>query len=313
MSERESFHLVTNFRSPTCFALREAARRLGGAVTALPDVDLGALRTRPPQGALVFMYGDPLQAEAAVDLFQEEGVPVAVWQVDDPGYFQRADLGGITRRVARKCDLYFSHTRELDEEYEKLGVRVEYLPTGARRLAGAEELCAPPPPEAELVLDYVFVATASPERRQAFESLRELLPRSLKGGMVSGVEPHEALRLQRFARVSLFLGAHTGADGRPDGWGLSERSWEVPLVGGLLVQEERKHLREHFSPGRDAVVFQGLAECAERVMQLCRRPAERRAIAERAQARVLHEHMLEHRLIRVVNGLREVRRAGRIA
>ena len=302
------FELVTNFRSPTFLALREAARRLGGDVHALPDLPgRETLRQGCFLGALVFMYGDPPLAEAAADLFREAGLPVALWQVDDPGYLHRPELREVTLRLARRCDLYFSHTRELDHEYAALGVKVEYLPTGARRLPGGDRLYAPPPPEDELSLDYVFVATPSAERRGRFHTLRELLPSHLRGGMIGGVEPLEALRLQRFARVSLFLGAHTGADGRPDGWGLSERSWEVPLVGGLLVQEDRKHLREHFLPGVDAVAFQGLAGCAELVARLCARPEERRAIAALAQQRVLREHMLEHRLARIVERLRAVR------
>lgn len=305
--ERTPFRLLTNFRSPTCAALQEAGRRLGGEVLALDDLaDLQAIRTWNPLGALVFMYGSPHQAEATVDLLQRLSIPVAVWQVDDPGYLRREELRDVTIRIARKCDLYFSHTTELQAEYASLGIALEYLPTGARRLLGAEALCGPPPRDAELDLDYVFVCTVSPERRAALSRLQAILPDSLRGGVVTGVDPVEALRLQRHARVSLFLGAHTGTGGIPDGWGLSERSWEVPLVGGLLLQEDRVHMREHFRPGFDAVAFQSLEECAERLIWLCRHPQERRAIAERAQARVLREHMLEHRLVRIIDRLRAV-------
>lgn len=309
--DRPAFELITNFRSWSSFALEEAATRIGGRVTALSDLEgVEALRERAPLGAVVFMYGSPLQAECAVDLFRRERIPVAVWQVDDPGYLHRPELREVTIRVAQKADVYFSHTLELEEEYAALGVRVEYLPTAARRFPGGEQLCAPPAREGELGLEYVFVATSTPERRRAFAFLQELLPARLRGGFVSGLEPVSALRLQRFARVSLYLGAHTGTGERPDGWGLSERSWEVPLVGGLLLQEDRKHLRDHFQPDIDAVVFKSLEECASKLVWLCDHPEERRVIAARAQARVQEQHMLEHRLARIVARLRAVRGAG---
>ena len=313
---RPAFELITNFRSPTFLALEEAAPRIGGRVSALPDLDgVAALRERAPLGALVFMYGSPLLAESAIDLFRSEGIPVAVWQVDDPGYLHRPELREVTIRVARKADVYFSHTLELEEEYAALGVRVEYLPTAARRLPGSERMCAPPPRDEELRLDYAFMATASPERRRAWRRLKELLPDRLRGRFVSRFDPVEGLHHQRYARVSLYLGAHTGTGGRPDGWGLSERSWEVPLVGGLLLQEDRRHLRDHFQPGVDpdvssAVAFESLEECAEKIVWLCEHPMERRAITTRAQARVVEQHMLEHRLARIAERLRAVRGAG---
>lgn len=300
------FELVTNFRSPTAASLRRAAWRAGGDVVVLDEVrDLGA--RNGVLGGLVFMYGYPEEAERQLTLLQAHGLPVALWQVDDPHYFRRADLGPITRRLARRADVYFSHTLELREEYAALGVTVEYLPTAAREVPGAEALVGPPPAEEEYERDYVFVGTPSKPRQAAFRGLQGLLP-GLRGELVSGVPLVEALRLSRTSRVSLYLGVKSEPDGAPDGWGLSERSWEVPLVGGLLVQEDRRHLHDHFRVGEDAVAFRTIEECAEHVAWLCARQDERRAIAARAHARVLAEHRMDQRLARVIERLQTVMR-----
>lgn len=306
---RPSFVLLTNFYSPTTRALQRAAARLGGRVVVLDEVrDADELRRCAPVGALVYMYGYPESAARQVDLLRRQGLPVAVWQVDDPHYFRRSDLHEVTVRIARTCDVYFSHTRELDSAYRERGVEVEYLPTAARDVPGAEALVGGPPAEEDYELDYVFVGTPSAARRTAFERLERLVP-ALRGRFVTEVSPLEAMRLSRFARVTVFFGAHTSPAGDPDSWGLSERSWEVPWVGGLLVQEDRPHLRDHFVPGVDAVSFRTVDECADLVRTLCASPDERRALATRAHLKVVAEHRLEHRLERVLERMIQVHQA----
>lgn len=304
-----SFTLLTNYQSPTSYALQRAAERLGGRVVVLDELrDLRGLRSVSPVGALVFMYGYPDTAARQVDLLRALGLPVAVWQLDDPHYFRRPDLHEVTLRVARACDVYFSHTQELDAAYAERGVSVEYLPTGARDLPGTEALVGDPPGEEEYERDYVFVGTPSPSRRAAFERLGRRLP-GLRGTFASDVSQLEALRLSRFARVTLYFGAHTSPTGQPDSWGLSERSWEVPWVGGLLVQEDRRHLRDHFEPGVDAVSFRSVDECADLVRTLCASTEARRAMATRAHRKVVAEHRVEHRLERVLEHLELVNAA----
>jgi spore maturation protein CgeB len=66
-------------------------------------------------------------------------------------------------------------------------------------------------------------------------------------------------------------------------------------------------LRDHFTPGVDAVVFSRIEECAKHIEYFVTHEKERREIAMRAQQKVFSEHLLEHRLKRVVERLSEAR------
>jgi spore maturation protein CgeB len=298
--------LVTNHTSRTYLALRAAAERLGGEVrplSAFTDVD--DLARWDPHGALVFLYGWPEAAEESVDLLKGLGIPVAVWQLDDPYYFSDPKLHDLTVRVARRADLYLSHTRQLDGEYAALGVRVRYLPSAAKVFPGVEALVAPPPADEECLRDWAFVGTLTEARRDFLDAVIRQLPEGLVGEAFINVEPLDALRIYRTTRVSLSFSTASEGGARPSE-GLTERTWDVPLVGGFLLQDERPYLGEHFELGLEATTFASAGECADRLVHFCRDLIGRRAIAERAQRRVLREHLMEHRLARILDAFREL-------
>lgn len=298
--------LVTNVRSNTCQALEVAAQRLGSELRSLFDFETEAdLVAFAPEGAIVFLYGWPKAAEKTVEFLRGLGVPIAAWQVDDPHFLRSTDLREVTLRIARRSTLYFSHTSELDREYKSEGVSVHYLPTGARVLPGTESLVAPPLEDTQNELDYTFVGTPSERREEFLRELARRLGNRFRSGVVSGVPLREAYKIYRTSRINLFIGgqAETGEETLA-AWGLTERSWEVPLVGGFLLQEDRRHLRDHFAPGDDAVTFTSLEECAEKIEHYLANPTERIAIARRAHERILGEHLMEHRLSHLVRCLK---------
>jgi spore maturation protein CgeB len=295
--------LLTNHSSPTGLALRAAARHLHCDLRALAEFPTDtALRAFAPRGALVFIYGAPEAAEAAVDRLQALDVPVAVWQVDDPQYFRSAELRDLTFRVARKADVYFSHTDQLTDAYRAHGIAVTYLPTGARELPGTDHLIAHPAPEDELEHDWAFVGTLNDARRGFLETLAQRLPKTLCGRVATDVTLDEAYRIYRRSKVTLALPPVSETAAEPS-WALTERSWEVPLVGGFLLQDERRHLAQHFGLGTEAVTYASVEDCAAKVVRFVEDDRERRAIATRAQDRVWCEHLLRHRLLMIVRRL----------
>jgi spore maturation protein CgeB len=287
----------------TSEALALAARRLGCdlrpiAAFGTPEE---ALRFEP-EGALLFLYGDPRGAEEALRVLQASGVPVAVWNVDDPDYFYRSDLRETVIRVARAADIYLSHTRQLVEEYRQLGVAVHHLPTGARELLSTEPLVAAPPAECEFERDWAFVGTPSKERETFFQRLRAILPPGLSGEVFSGIPPEKAYHVFRKTRVNLAAGQVCEGSGVRT-WALTERSWEVPLVGGFLLQDERRDLEEHFARGIEAITFHDVEDCAAKIATYIRDPEARRRVALAAQKRVLAQHRLSHRLAVILREL----------
>lgn len=296
--------LVTNVASDVFGALRAAADRMGGELRALALFESTDELVRwRPDGAVVFLYGWPDAAAETVDLLQGIGVPVAVWQVDDPHFFLDPKLHDVTIRAARTADVYFSHTRQLDEEYRAAGVEVHYLPTAAKLVPDAEELVRLPLPDDHCELDYSFVGTLTVPRRAFLERLASLLPPGFKGRMFTKASPLEALRIYRTTRVSLSFGTASDGEDLPS-VALTERTWDVPLVGGFLLQDDRPYLAEHFVPGEESATYRDVEDCAKKLVHFREHPAERREIAARAQQRVLREHLMEQRLQVIVAGLR---------
>jgi Glycosyl transferases group 1 len=298
------FRLLTNHPSNTFLALRRAARSMGGEVRALTEIQsVEELEHWNAHGAIVFLYGWPETAAATVELLRELRIPVAVWQVDDPHFFSDPKLHDVTLRVARRADLYFSHTRQLDQDYAKLGVRVHYLPTSAKVFPGVEELIRPPLPDEACERDWSFVGTLSDARCAFLDALKMQLPAHLRGTIHTGIPSLEALRIYRSSRV--LVGFGTASEGATvPSLALTERTWDVPLVGGFLLQDDRPYLGEHFTLGEEVVTFSHVEDCARKIAYYCQNADARRAMAARAQARVLREHLTEHRLEVILARLR---------
>jgi glycosyltransferase involved in cell wall biosynthesis len=298
--------LLSNFCSETFFALREAGRELGHDIRLLGDFTTRvALDAFAPEGAIVFIYGDPSGAEESIDLLCEIGIPVAVWHVDDPHYFRSPALHDRLLRTARKATLFYAHTRQLESEYARLGISLRYLPTAARWLSSLGGFQARPAERESPPLDYSFVGTLTPERAAFLDGLRVRLDGSLKAQVFEGIPLREALAVYGRTRVNLAFGSTTDS-ATERSWAVTERSFEVPLMGGFLLQDERKQLEELFRPG-EVVTFSDVDDCARKIEYFLAHEAERRAIADRAEARVRAEHLVAHRLTEIAHELGELR------
>ena len=95
---------------------------------------------------------------------------------------------------------------------------------------------------------------------------------------------------------------------------VTQRVFDVPACGGLVLADDRPDLREHFEVGREVLAYGDPEEAAERARWALGRPDLRRRIAAAARRRVEAEHTLVHRarslvgLGRVHFGMRQPRR-----
>jgi spore maturation protein CgeB len=300
---RSRVRIVTNFRSPTATALAAAAVTLGHEMRCLDEFpSKEALAAYAPTAALVFMYGFPEAALAAIRSLKSLGIRVAVWQIDDPHYFRAPELHGITAEIARACDVYYTHTHELDDEYRRLGAPARVLPIGARVVPSCAKWTGSLPEDSELTHDVTFCGSLTDRRKRMLATLRDLLPPRVQLDVVSGVPFETTFEVYRRSRISLSLGA-SYEHVYPTQWAVTERTWEVPLVGGFLLQPDRRDLHEYFEVGSDAETFGDLEDCACKVVHYLAHSAKRREIARRAQRTVVERHLFTHRLEVVVRDL----------
>jgi spore maturation protein CgeB len=77
--------------------------------------------------------------------------------------------------------------------------------------------------------------------------------------------------------------------------GLNQRVFDAPAAGGFLLTDSRAQLAKLFAPD-EFVAYDGPAEAKALTAEWLKRPQERQKIVERAQARILGEHVYARRL-----------------
>lgn len=77
--------------------------------------------------------------------------------------------------------------------------------------------------------------------------------------------------------------------------GVNFRIIETAGVGGFLLTEAGPELNSLFAPGREVETYTGIGELVEKIRHYLDRPAERKAMARRAQERCLRDHCMEAR------------------
>lgn len=144
-----------------------------------------------------------------------------------------------------------------------------------------------------------------PEHRARAEFLGALDERLRKQGVTTlfrnsaGMTATEHLDIFRRSRVNLSAAVACDA-GRERSWGLPERCYGVPACGGFVLSDERHHAQDDFAADEWAA-YSGLDDCIAKIHTYLAKPAIARAIAERAHARVMRDHLYRHRAARLLD------------
>jgi spore maturation protein CgeB len=84
--------------------------------------------------------------------------------------------------------------------------------------------------------------------------------------------------------------------------GLNQRVFDVPAAGSFLLTDYKESLFDLF-PEDEVITYRNLEEARAKLQYFVQRPAERRALANRARERVLAQHTFVHRVQTIVEHL----------
>ncbi len=87
---------------------------------------------------------------------------------------------------------------------------------------------------------------------------------------------------------------------------LNQRYYDIPLCGGFLLGEWQESLAEHFTLEEEAVYFRNDEELQDKARYYLKHPVERQRITKRARERILHEHLIEHRVTTMLDLIRKI-------
>ena len=119
----------------------------------------------------------------------------------------------------------------------------------------------------------------------------------------AGMPASEQVEIIGASRINLSTVAACDAGCAPS-WGLPERCYGVPACGGFLLSDRRRHAAEDFAQGERAE-YEGLDDCVAKIRYFIAHFGAARAIAERARARVAHDHGYRNRAARLLDFARD--------
>lgn len=110
---------------------------------------------------------------------------------------------------------------------------------------------------------------------------------------------HEAPALYRHSLINLNLSSPQLISA------VNLRVYDVPVAGGFLLTDWRDDLPLLFDIDREVVTFHSVEEANDKIAYYERHPSARSRIVEAARAHVLNEHLLTHRMTRLLTIARE--------
>ncbi|MEW5724873.1 MAG: glycosyltransferase [Thermodesulfobacteriota bacterium] len=87
--------------------------------------------------------------------------------------------------------------------------------------------------------------------------------------------------------------------------GVNQRIFDIPACGAFILTDCRGQIVDLFEVGREVVCYQGPGDILDLARYYLEHETQRRAVVERARARVLAEHTYRHRLQTLVRRMRE--------
>jgi spore maturation protein CgeB len=87
---------------------------------------------------------------------------------------------------------------------------------------------------------------------------------------------------------------------------LNQRLFDVPLCNGFVLTDWRESLADHFDLDKEVVYFENDEDLLDKVRYYLKNPSAREPIIQKAQDRVLREHLMEHRVKTILETVKDV-------
>jgi spore maturation protein CgeB len=266
------------------------------------EADLVVVGSYVPDGVEV---GDWVQREArGITAFYDIDTPVTIARL------ARGDEEYLAPRQIRRYDLYLSFTggptlRHIEREYGSPMARVLYCSFDPELYYPQHE---------RITWDLAYMGTYSADRQPTLETLLLESARRWPEGRfaVAGPQYPDDLRWpanvhytphippvehRAFYNRQRFTLNVTRADMISAGWSPSVRLFEAAACATPIISDRWRGIGSLFDPGREIL----LAGTAREVLRILRETteADRRAIGQRARARVLGHHTAAHRAVQL--------------
>jgi spore maturation protein CgeB len=264
---------------------------------------------------VVVLAQTPLTPDSLLEL-RREGIPSAMWFVEDYHLFT------YWKEMAAFYDYFFGIQKgDFEKELSQVGQRrFHYLPAAACRHLH-QPMALTQEEQNHYGSDLSFVGAGYFNRIQSFRRFMDydfkiwgndwpeecaVFSRVQQGAR--RVPSEEIVKIFSASKINLNLHSsptHAGVD--PFGDFVNPRTFEIAACGGFQLVDERQYVSELFDTTSEMSTFHSIEELVEKSDYFLAHEEQRRAMAERARARVLREHTYEHRMKEMIETIQATR------
>jgi len=275
----------------------------GQYVELVSQVLLESLHEKPID-ILVCMAQAPISAKALTEL-RNRGVITVLWFVEDYLRFT------YWREMAKFYDFVFTIQKgECIENIKGAGAgEVHYLPTACDPFFHAPLELSKEDRE-RWGSPISFVGAGYHNRVQTFASMANYPFKIWGSEWPNGkpfdrlvqeesrrIKPEEYIKIFNATDVNLNLHSSSERDGvDPSGDFVNPRTFELAACGAFQLCDDRQLLPELFEVGKEIITFSSREDMKEKMEYYLAHPEERKAVCERARARILKDHSYDRRM-----------------
>lgn len=239
---------------------------------------------------------------------------IGVWIVDDPYDIDQS------LQIAPYYDYIFNTEKNVISIYKKINDNVYYLPLGANESTFKIQK------NVKYASDVCIIGTAYENRRNIVDKIADKLIdydvhiigilwdklksfRLLKNKISLGViSDEEAARFYSNAKINLNI--HRAYDdetlrklnkNKIKAISLNNRTFEIAATGAFQIIDYREEVSNFYKIDEEIVVFENIDDLAEKLEYYLKNEEKRLKIARNSYYRTLREHLLRHRLEKVLH------------
>jgi glycosyltransferase involved in cell wall biosynthesis/spore maturation protein CgeB len=242
-----------------------------------------------------------------------------LWTTEDPYELER------NIRLANLFDLVFTNDANALPHYPP---GTDHLPFAASTVFHDHPVVADPQ---QFLFDLFFVGTAWPERVDTINALLCKLPATLRKKIGLAGNPHlpnfhagdldlitnfrlsprEFARMANRSAVSLTLDRSFSSSGGRKIVGATPppRLFELALSGTAQVYlTQRSAIQNYYIPGKEIIVAESTSDAAEAIQKIAFDLEMRNRLATSARDRSLRDHLYTHRISKILDSIKKLRR-----
>jgi spore maturation protein CgeB len=120
----------------------------------------------------------------------------------------------------------------------------------------------------------------------------------------SRVSQADLIKIYNESKISL----NVSLASRGDRIQIKGRDFEAAGCGSLLLTKDTKEIAEYFVPGEEIITYRDANDASEKIEYYLKNEDEREKIAKKGYERLMREHTMEKRFLRILHSVQDVKR-----